>query len=163
MCTGLETLMLASAATSAVGTVMQGQSARARAEAEAGIDELQAAQTQDAARQHAQRIRRAAQAERGAARAQLAASGVKVDEGSALEIDRQILKTSEEDAFMALLNGDRAAQQLRSRAAMSRMGGRAATRNAWLGATSTLIGAGYDYSRWQDVKQQRAIRRGGVW
>jgi hypothetical protein len=71
----------------------------------------------------AQLIRKQAGRDIGTANTVAAASGVVVDEGSSSEVDRHIYQGSEHDAYTAILNGDRQAQNLNAQAAYTRQGG----------------------------------------
>lgn len=122
---------------SMAGTLAQGVAQRRAADAEAQQMENIAAQQQDQAQAEAERIRRAGERTQGAARAQLAASGVVVDEGSAVLIDQEIGRTVEEDAQMTLLTGKRQAGASRFSASMARAQGRNAQTASVLGAVST--------------------------
>jgi membrane protein involved in colicin uptake len=117
----------------------QGADARRQAEWEAGQMEIQAAHERDSGNQRAAKIRRNAAAARSAAVAQTAASGVKVGEGSALEAERQILTTSEEDAFLSVLTADRRERQLKDVAQRTRKAGKATYYNAWLSAFGSFF------------------------
>ena len=82
MCTGVEIAMLASAAVGTVGTIYSGMQQAAAADDQAQIAENNAAYEADANKQQAEKIRRMAKAQRGEANAALAASGVKLGEGT---------------------------------------------------------------------------------
>lgn len=82
-----------------------------------------AAAERAAGQQRASRIRDAGAETLGAARAQLAASGVKVGAGSALDIERRIVRNVEQDAGVAILTGERRAQALDAQARYSQAAG----------------------------------------
>jgi uncharacterized membrane protein YgcG len=110
-----------------VSTVMKGDAKKKAAYSEASQVELEA-------RVRAKNIRKQAQYVRGAARAGYAASGVVVDEGSALLADASITRESELDALYTLLTGKMRAKSLRA-------GGKAAATAGWLGAASSALSA----------------------
>lgn len=118
-------MMLAiSTGLSVVGQLQQGKAnaaaanqnaANAEAQAaqmdrQAELDRIQAERETVAATEEAKRIRKAGEKQAGAARAALAASGVMVDSGSAININEDILAGSESDAMNTLLTGERKAK-----------------------------------------------------
>jgi hypothetical protein len=137
MCISASMMMALSTGVSVVGQLQQGQAAKAAANAEARNAENLAAQTRDAAMQEAARIRKAGDRTRGAARAQLAASGIDVNSGTAVTIEDDIGTNSELDAYNTLLTGDRKATSLQDSAAISRARGKNAVTSSMLGSVST--------------------------
>lgn len=81
------------------------QQEAANEQAKIAID--QAAGEADARKAQAANIRKLAKAQRGEAKTSLAASGVKLGDGTALEVDKSIVQNSEEDALSAILSGNR--------------------------------------------------------
>ncbi len=146
MCTGVEIAMLASAAVGTVGTIYSGMQQAAAADDQAQIAENNAAYEADAAKQHAEKIRRMAKAQRGEANAALAASGVKLGEGTPLAIQKDIIQKSEEDALSAMLTGSRALKSGSDQADMLRASGNAAMTGAFVSAGSTVLSAGANYT-----------------
>lgn len=140
-------MMAISAAASIAGQLKQGQANRAAGDAEAQQLERRAAQERDAALQEADKIRRDAKRTQGAARAQLAASGVNVNSGTALTIDDEISADSERDAHMTLLTGKRRSDASTFAASQSRARGSNAMKASVLGSISTGLQA------WKGVKQ----------
>lgn len=130
-------MMALSTGVSVVGQLQQGQAARQSANAEARAAENLAAQNRDAAMQEAQRIRKAGDRTRGAARAQLAASGIDVNSGTAITIEDDIGTNSEMDAYNTLLTGERKSTSLQDSAAISRARGKNAVSSSVLGSVST--------------------------
>lgn len=137
MCISAATVLALSAGVSAVGQLQQGRANRKAGEAQASQDERLAAQQQDSAREEADRIRRAGDRTRGAARAQVAASGISVNSGSALLIDEEIDRNAESDAMEVLLTGKRQSDASLSSAGQARARGRNAQTASVLGAVST--------------------------
>lgn len=127
--------MAAGGLMSAAGQGQQGAAALAQADFNANENDVQAANIQDNALAQAEKIRRQGRENASAARAALAASGVMVDEGSGLEVQRRITQNSEDDALAAILSGDRQAGTLRRSASMMRRAGANAA-----SASSTNIG-----------------------
>lgn len=145
------TMLAVSAAVSMAGTLAQGIAQKRAANAQAQQDEHIAAQQRDQAMQEADRIRRAGERTQGQARAQLAASGIRVDSGSALLIDEEIGYESELDAQNTLLTGERGARASEYSASMARARGSNAMTGSILSAVGTGVGAGLQ--GWKGVKQ----------
>lgn len=116
---------------------------------QAELDRIQGERETVAAAEEAKRIRKAGDKQSAAARAQLAASGVRVDSGSAININEDITGGAESDAMNTLLTGERRAKAYRTsadetdrsatQARSSASGYRTAASNA---RTSSLISAG---------------------
>lgn len=140
--------MVASAAVSAAGQRQQGAAAQNAGNAQGQLLDEQAAQVLDSGTQEADKIRTAAESGRGAAVAGMAASGVKIGEGSALEVERKILTTGEEDAMMTLLNADRQARSLRNQARIVRAGGQQAQTASQFQMAGTFLQAAGRYNMW---------------
>lgn len=132
----------------AAAAVMQGVQAHQMANAQEQVSKNQAAYAEDNARAAADKIRKAGRAQVGAATAALAASGVKLGEGTPLEIKDEITKGAEEDALVEILNGRRVASVKSSEASMYDSAGRNAMTNSVLKAGSQM------YSGWQGAGTQ---------
>lgn len=133
------------AAGAIAGAVGQQQSAKAQesmAEDQAQQAANQAAYQKDAAKSHAEKIRKMGSAQKSEARASLAASGVKVGEGTALEIEKEITAASEEDALSALLGGKRAASASETESELFMKSGANARRNANYSSAATILSTG---------------------
>lgn len=154
MCTGVEIAMLASAAVGTVGTIYSGMQQAEAADNQAQIAENNAAYEADAAKQQAEKIRRMAKAQRGEANAALAASGVKLGEGTALEVQKDITKRSEEDALSALLSGSRAIKSGDEQADMLRASGDAALVGSAVSVLSTGANA---YGNWKRIQPKAGV------
>lgn len=141
MCNPL-VFMAAGTAIQMYGQVQQGRAAQAAANAEAANLEYQAEVDRDNAQASASRIRRAGRRARGETLAGIAASGIKVGQGSALDVEREVMTDYETDAALAILNGERAGRGAESQADMTRRAGRDARRASYWGATSSLLSAG---------------------
>lgn len=128
------TMMMAATAVSAGGSIIGGQQRGAELDSQAG-------QVMAAGADQARKIRRQTQADRGGAVAAMAASGVKIGEGSALETERQIMTIGEEDAMMTLIGARQQARSLRNQASSERLGG-------WLNAGATVLGGASKLPSW---------------
>jgi hypothetical protein len=127
------------------GNIQQGKAQQRAANEDAALREYEALAEQDDALYQAQQIRRAGERARGETLAGVAASGVKVGEGSALDAERRVMEDTELDARMAILSGERAARSLRMGAELTRRAGRDARRSANASAVGSLLSAGGKY------------------
>lgn len=149
MCT-----MLA-AAIGAAGTLMQGMAANSAARAQAAaanqnarIAEAQAHDAIERGGQEELRFRRQMAIHRGAQRSALAASGVDVDSGSALDVQNASMREGEHDAAAIRFNAAREgwgyqvqAANYRNEAAAARAAGRNALFGSVVGAGTSLLSA----------------------
>lgn len=142
MCDPVTALAVAGTGLQVVGQVKQGRAAQRQADQDAARMEYQAAIEQDNAIATSEQIRRQGVRDRGQTVAAIGASGVKIGDGSALDAEREVMTDAETDAYLAILNGDRAARGLRSDAAATRRAGREARRASQIGAFSSLLSAG---------------------
>lgn len=134
--------MAASMAATAIGSARKGQAQKQAAGEEAADMEYQADLARDQGQAEASRIRRAGRRARGEAVAAIAASGVKVGEGSALDAERQVMQDYEQDAAIAILNGDRQGRVLDQRARARRRGGRTAATATYIEGAGSLLDQG---------------------
>jgi hypothetical protein len=153
MCTGLELVLLAGTAVSAVAAIDSAETQSDIADNQAQQAKNEGAYREDAAKQQADKLRKAARAQRGETATALAKSGVKLGEGTPLELDKQIAVGGEQDAMSAILTGGRSAAASRQEANMLEASGAAASRAGYYQAGSTVLGAGSSYSRWKGGKQ----------
>lgn len=145
----------------ALNQIQQGRLAGKQAGLQAAQGEYQAQVEQENALKTAQIIRRAGRRQVGAAAAAFAGAGVKVGEGSAGEVERQINLDVEQDAFQALLDGGRRAAGLRTDAAMTRAGGDMAEAAGMVNAVGTVLQGGLRaYTGWQTANKIEAQRVG---
>lgn len=149
MCT-----MLA-AAIGAAGTLMQGMAANSAAKAQAAaanqnarIAEAQARDAIDRGGQEELRLRRQMAQLQGAQRSMLAASGVDVDSGSALDVQDASMREGEQDAAAIRFNAAREgwghqvqAVNYRNEASAARAAGRNALFGSIVGAGTSLLSA----------------------
>lgn len=140
---GAETLFYALVATGTVANIV-GQQQQAKQqqqayEAQAQQTANQAAYEKDAARARAEKIRKMGKAQQGEAKAALAASGVKLGEGTALEVQKDIGQRAEEDALTAILQGDRYEKSANAEIDMLNTAGRNARSNANMSSIGTVL------------------------
>lgn len=175
MCISAFALLAATTAVSVLGQIKQGQQQQemynvqaqqqaAQADAQVVQNEAEkqqilkdAAYSADATKAQAEKIRRAGRFQVGEANASLAASGVKLGQGTALEIRKNINQNVEEDALSAVLSGKRtldsaqtSAQRIDASSAatlrnsqiesglLAKAGSNAVT-NSYFGAASTVL------------------------
>lgn len=148
MCDPISVTLAAATALSAGGQIMAGQNARKAGNQQYALANRQADEVLASADYEAGKIRQNAESGRGAAVAAMAASGVKVGEGSALEVERKILTVGEEDAMMTLLNAERQARSIRTEGRMAKDAGYDAQRAGFLGAAGTVLGGAAKYNLW---------------
>lgn len=152
MCTGFEVAMLIGSAVSTVAAIDSAETQADIADNQAQQARNDAAYREDAAKQQAEKIRKAARAQRGESAAALAKSGVKLGEGTPLEIDKEITVGGEEDALSAILSGGRSAATARQEANMLEASGESSRRGGYYQAGSTVLGTAGSYSRWKGGK-----------
>ena len=150
---GIETAVLlsyaamASAAVTVVGTIVNGQNQKEQANAQAQQALNESAYEADAYKQEADKIRRAGKSQVGEVNASLAASGVKIGEGTALELKKTVIQRSEEDALTAIMQGGRSSTAGKEQASLYGKAGDAAVTNSYFKAGATVLGAAADYKR----------------
>lgn len=145
MCISATMLMAIGTGVSVLGQLQQGQQQKEMYNAQAQATINDAAYRSDAATAQAEKIRKAGKAQVGEANAALAASGVKLGQGSALEVKKSIIQNSEEDALSAILSGKRITQTANQEASMMARAGDNAQSNALFGAAGTALSAGGQY------------------
>lgn len=142
MCDPASILMAAGTGLQIGSQISAGRTAEANARLEAADMDYQAAMERDNAALMARTYRREGRAARGQVLAAVAASGVKIGEGSALDAEREVMTDSETDAELAILRGEQVGRNLNARAQITRIAGRQARRAANLQAFGTLLSAG---------------------
>lgn len=146
MCTGFEIAALAMAAGSAIYAGTQQEKA---ADVNAEIAHRQGEADKDAATAQAEKIRNAARRQAGEANAALAASGVAIGEGTALRINEDIYRTSEEDAYSVLLTGNRRQRSANDEAGVLRGQGDAAMTGGLINAGASVLSTGARSNGWK--------------
>lgn len=144
--------VMASAAMQVGSSISQGITAKSNANLQAGDMEYQAAVERDNAQQAAAAARRQGQRDRGSTVAAVAASGVKIGEGSAGDAERQVVQDANTDERLAILRGDQTSRQLNARARITRLSGRDALRSGYIGAATSLMSAAGSYSQASGAK-----------
>lgn len=135
-------IMIGGTVLSAYGQIQQGNAQQKAYEEQAQQTVNEGAYRADAAKAQAEKIRKAGRAQVGEAKASLAASGVKVGDGTALEVEGEITRNVEEDALSALLSGKRATDASQREAKLlNRAGANAATSGTY-SALGTVLSAG---------------------
>lgn len=129
------------------GNILQGQAARRQANDAAAQSDYQAAVEADNAQLEARMIRRQGARQRGETLSSIAAAGVKIGEGSALDAERQVMEDAAHDEYMALLTGQRRATAFRQEASNQRRAGRDAWRAGLINAGSSLLSAGSNFNK----------------
>ena len=140
---GMSAILAVGTGLSVLGQLQQGQQQADFYEAQARQSELNAAYTRQDAMTQAEKIRRAGRRQVGETNAQLAASGVKLGEGTPLELTRETIELSEQDAFSAMLSGERGFTQGMTEARSMRTAGRNAVSNSILGSAGTVAQGWY--------------------
>lgn len=149
MCISAAALMAISAGVSVAGQLAQGQAQKQAKDAQALEYDIQAAQAKVDAEQEAKRIRAAGEKTAGAARAALAGAGINVDMGSAVNINEDIYRNSESDAFNTLLTGSNRAASYGRSASQARGAGKDAESASLLSSATTAANA---YSGWKSTQ-----------
>lgn len=129
---------------SAYGSYQSGQAAKATGNFNARVGELQAQDSIQRGEFDVRQQRMATRSLIGAQRAAYGAQGVELDEGSALQVQRDSAGFGELDALMVRNNAAREAWGHRVDAINSRMAGKYAARAANTQAISTLATSGAD-------------------
>ena len=136
-------LGVASAASSAYGSIKQGNESKKLADYNAGIADAQATDALARGREDEDRFRTDARRIKGTQRAAIAASGVEVDSGSARDIQADAASLGELDALTIRHNAEREAWGFGVDAENSRRQGRNAQSAGRNQAIGTTIGTGY--------------------
>lgn len=130
-------------AITALGQINQGAAAAASGRLAAKQADYQAGIERENAQAQSVLIRKQRRYVVGSATAAAAASGVVAGEGSSGEINRQIYEDSEQDAYQAILSGNRRERELRLSGVASRTAGSIAQSNSNLQAFGTVLEGGY--------------------
>jgi hypothetical protein len=148
MCISLTTaLMAAGSAVSALGSIAQGQQAKAMGNYQAE----QAAADAEAARGQAQveaaKIRKAGERQRSSAIASMAAAGVDSNVGTAELINKEIAAGAEEDALTAVFGGNTSARRLNAQGQAAKIRGDNEATAGFLDSGSTALRAGSAFGK----------------
>ena len=143
-------MMAASTAVSVASTIQQGRHQKAWLDYQNEQIAADARAEKGAAAIHAEKIRKMAKRTAGEARAALSASGVSVDEGTALNINSEIYSNAEEDAAMAVFGGGNRAARLSAEIEGNEIRKDASAKATRINtASSVLSGASQMYSGWR--------------
>lgn len=143
-------VMAASAVYGAYSTVQSGKQQQLNGEAQGEQAEADARTEKSAAMVQADRIRKLARIQASEANAALAASGVEVGEGTAVNINREIYENAEEDAVLTVMGGTNRSNRLNVDASNYRLAGNQARSNANSQAASSLLSTGAGmYTGWK--------------
>lgn len=149
MITGAEMLLI-SGGLNAASTVMNIGAINGEEKANAIIAAANARIAKQDAEQEATRLRDRGAATAGAARTALAASGVDLAGGGTVDvIEQDIRRTTERDAYAALLGGERLAEQYTTEAGNARRRAKDAVTSGVLQIGGTVMGTMYGIDRWQ--------------
>lgn len=110
---------LVAAGMQAASSISAGVAAAEAGYTQKALDEVDARANLAAAQYNALQVRRARRATQGSARAAYAASGVKVDTGTAGAVVNDIAARGEQDVYQTLLEGGQVAERLRQRGAQA--------------------------------------------
>ncbi|WP_256824962.1 hypothetical protein [Pseudomonas kurunegalensis] len=144
----------ASTAYSAYSSVQQGKQAQLNADAQSEQAQLDADNSLSAAKVQAERIRKMARSQASQANAALAASGVEVGEGTAININKEIIGDAEEDAVLTIFNAQEAKKRGYVDASNMQLAGSQARTAANMQATSSVLaGAANIASGWKSTKK----------
>lgn len=150
----------ASTVYSVYSTQQSGKQASLNAQSQAEQAKNDADTAASAAVVSADRIRRLARNQNSEANASLAASGVEVGAGTAVNINEEITSNAEQDATLTIFNGRNQASKLNTDAANYKLAGSQATSNANAQSVGTVLsGAAQGASAW---KASAAGRNGTV-
>lgn len=158
MCTGLEMMLIASAAMSATSAISEGKQKKDYANFQANQANADAQAEREQGVVEAGKIRKQGKYTSAEATSSLAASGVEVGAGTALKIDQQIARNTEEDALQQILFGTRKGARLDQEATGLRAAGKNAQRAGFMKATGSLLSAGASLSSpgWKRVAMEQA-------
>jgi hypothetical protein len=143
-------LAVAGTAMTAIGQVRQGQAANAAAQYNAQVANNNAQVAEQQAQSQAMVQGRRAMMQNGGLLANMAANGIDVGEGSAVDILSESASNAEMDRQNIIYNGRVKAQSLRSQAQLDTFQGQTAQQNGFMSAAGTLLSGGakaYGYSQ----------------
>ncbi|HET6497626.1 MAG TPA: hypothetical protein VFH17_01030 [Coriobacteriia bacterium] len=145
---GVQAIGALGAGVQAIGALRAGRAQAAALGHQAALIDRHAQEQMGVAQVQAERIRRAGRLQLGETRSALAGAGVRVDTGSGLLVQEEVIRRAEQDAYAAILSGELQARTLRHEAELTRMGAREARRAGNIGAATTLLAGAARYSQW---------------
>ena len=140
---GMSAILAVGTGLSVLGQIQQGQQQSDYYKAQAQQAEINAQTARSDAQKQAEKIRRAGRYQVGETNAQLAASGVKLGEGTPLALTQDITNNAEQDAFAAILSGERGYTQGMTEASSMRTAGNNAVSNSVLSSAGTIATGWY--------------------
>jgi hypothetical protein len=146
---GVETMMVMAMVAAAGSAIYAGAQQEKAADTNAELARRQGDQDADAAVSQAEKIRKAARSQAGEANAAMAASGVAIGEGTAVRINEDIYKNSEDDAYSVLLTGTRRRQSANDQAGILNAQGNAAMTAGLINAGSSVLSMGARSGGWK--------------
>jgi hypothetical protein len=154
----MEALIIAAAATKAVGAIQQGNAAKAAGDYNAAMLEqgATAERQQTSAREDAKR--REARMVMGAQRAAFAQSGGGLG-GSAADVMQQSSINAELDALTLRYEGDLRARGMQAEATSERFAGKQAQRQGYFAAAGSILGGSGEYMGAQEDRRYRDEQR----
>ena len=160
---GVETALiaatLAATAYSAYSTVQSGKQANLHAQAQGEQAQADADTAASAAVVQADRIRRLARNQASEANAALAGSGVEVGEGTAVNINEEIIGNAEEDAALTIFNGKNQQARGYTDASNYKLAGSQAQSAANAQAVSSVLAGGARAGKsWKASADQRNLQ-----
>lgn len=135
--------VMAAGAVQAYGQVQQGRLAKLQADGQAQQLDYQAKVENENALKTAAIIRKAGKRQVAQTVEGYAGAGVKVGEGSAGEVEQQVTKNVEHDAYQAILDGSRRASGLETDATFTRADGVSRQSAADIAASSTIMSSSF--------------------
>lgn len=133
---------VAGTAYSVYSTQQAGKQANQNAKAQAEQSQLDADAVASSSVVQADRIRRLARNQASEANAALAASGVEVGEGTAININEEIIGNAEEDAVLTIFNGENQKKRGYADATNMRLAGSQAKSSANMQAAASVLSTG---------------------
>jgi hypothetical protein len=154
MGTGVEWLMIASAAAGTVSAISQGQQAKATGKYQQEQIAADALAAQGEAELQAIEIRKAGRRQRGAAVAAQAASGVSIGSGTAELINTEIDQGAEQDALTAIFSGRNRGRQMNASGQAARISGNNQATAGYFEGANTALRAGSKLDGWRSKAPQ---------
>jgi hypothetical protein len=135
-------LLIAAGAAAVVGGVRSYTEKKRAADEEAEALDYEGKVERDNALAESELIQRQGRSDRSASVASAAAAGVKIGEGSTLDVERRIMEDTEIDAALTIMNGERRARGLEANAFKSRRAGREQAYKSAIEIGSSLLSIG---------------------
>lgn len=146
-------LMAAGSLFQAAGQMQQGQAAKSAADYNVALGELQARQTMEASAEEEQQLAQQFLRERGAGRSQIGASGVRLDSGSSLDWENDLIETFVSDRSSLKEGTAIQVANIRNQQRLDKAQGASAYRAGQIGAAGSLLsGAGQVANIWYQPK-----------